>query len=199
MAHEPHSLTDVVEGIEDLTEGKRKVCLGDALDQFGSRSFGPILVILPLLESSPLGAIPGFPTALSVLIALIAAQIALGREHLWIPAFIEKRPISARKLGRAAEKVEGVAAWIDKWFKGRLKWLTGATATRIAAFLIIGLCVLVPPLEFVPFAASAPMIAIAMFGLALMVRDGLLMLVASAATVGVLVTAVLVLGGGGAS
>ena len=36
----------------------------------------------------------------------------------------------------------------------------------------------VPPLELVPFASSAPMIAIAAFGLAITVRDGVLMLVA---------------------
>jgi hypothetical protein len=37
------------------------------------------------------------------------------------------------------------------------------------------LCLTVPPLEFIPFASTAPMAAIAAFGLAMTLRDGLLM------------------------
>ena len=50
--------------------------------------------------------------------------------------------------------------------------------------MILLLCCLVPPLELVPFASSAPMLAIAAFGLALMVRDGLLMLAAFTLSLG---------------
>lgn len=38
---------------------------------------------------------------------------------------------------------------------------------------------MVPPLELFPFASSAPMAAIAPIGLALLLRDGALMVVAS--------------------
>jgi hypothetical protein len=40
-----------------------------------------------------------------------------------------------------------------------------------------------PPLELLPFASTAPMAAIATFGLALLVRDGVLMLVATCLSV----------------
>ena len=51
---------------------------------------------------------------------------------------------------------------------------------RRAAAVVVALCCTVPPLELIPFASSAPMLAIAAFGLAILVRDGLLMLVALA-------------------
>ena len=54
---------------------------------------------------------------------------------------------------------------------------------KVAAVMILLLCLTVPPLEFLPFASSAPMLAIAAFGLALTVRDGLLMLIATALSV----------------
>ena len=41
---------------------------------------------------------------------------------------------------------------------------------------ILLLCCTVPPLEFLPFASSIPMLAIAVLGLALTVRDGALVL-----------------------
>ena len=51
---------------------------------------------------------------------------------------------------------------------------------RIAAVMVMALCLTVPPLELVPFGSTAPMLAIAAFGLALLVRDGLLMIAALA-------------------
>lgn len=47
-----------------------------------------------------------------------------------------------------------------------------------AAAGAIGLALMVPPLELIPFASSAPMIAITVFGLALLAHDGVLMLLA---------------------
>ena len=56
--------------------------------------------------------------------------------------------------------------------------LTKGIWLRIAALAILVLCLTIPPLEFLPFASSGPMLAIAAIGLALLVRDGLVMLFA---------------------
>ena len=184
MGKEPKSLEDVVEGVEHIVENSDAVSLGDALDEFGSRSFGPFLVLLPLIEISPLGGIPGVPTALAVLIALIAVQIVFGKEHIWLPQFVQKRKIGSEKLGKFAEKLEKPAHKVDGWFHSRLRWLTSGWWVRAQALVIIGLCAMVPPLEVVPFASSAPMLAIAAFGLALLVRDGLLTLAAGLLSAG---------------
>lgn len=200
MSQEPQSLEEVVEGIETLSEKSDEVCLGDALDEFGSRSFGPLLVVIPLVEISPVGGIPGLPTVLALILALIALQILIGKDHVWLPDFIQKRSMGAKKLGRFAHRLEGIAERADHLFHGRLQWLTGVWPTKVAAILIIVLCATVPPLEVVPFASSAPMLAIAAFGLALLVRDGLLMLIATLLTGGALavaVTAMISFGGGG--
>lgn len=193
MAHEPHSMGEVVEGIEELADGKRVVCLGDALDRFGKASFGPVLIVLPLIELSPIGGIPGLPTALAILIALIALQLLFGRDHLWLPGFVERRSLAADKLHKGAEKLEGLATRMDRWFKGRLRWLTRGPALKVAALCVIALCATVPPLELIPFASSAPMLSIAAFGLALTVRDGLMMLMAMALTAAAMVAAAVML------
>ena len=67
---------------------------------------------------------------------------------------------------------------MDRWFHGRLPILTSGPFVRAAAGAIILLALAVPPLELVPLATTAPMAAIAAFGLALVVRDGLLMMAA---------------------
>ncbi|WP_338446885.1 exopolysaccharide biosynthesis protein [Pelagerythrobacter marensis] len=199
MNEDPHSIEDVLDGIEELGEQRDEVCFGDALDEFGRRSFGPVLLFLPLIELSPIGGIPGVPTFLALAIALIAGQLLLGREHVWLPQFVERRAIAGDTLARAAHRLDGAAETIDGWFKGRLRAFTRPPWPRIAALMVIVLCCTVPPLEFLPFASSAPMIAIAAFGLALMVRDGLLMLIAFALSLGAagLVVALAVSGSAG--
>jgi len=175
---EPHSLGDVVDGLEELAEAGGDVTVGDALDKFGKRSFGPFLMIPALLEITPIGGIPGIPTALAIFIALIAIQMVLGRDHIWVPDFVEARSVSAKKLHQADGVLEKIAKKTDKWFRGRLRWLTSHNAARLSALLVIALAASVPPLEVLPFASSAPMLAIAAIGLALIVRDGLLMVLA---------------------
>lgn len=176
MSKEPHSVGDVVEGLEELAEKEEKVSFGDVLDEFGNRSFAPIILVLALLELTPIGGIPGVPSALAACIALIAAQLLFAREHIWVPGFIEKRAVKGKSLHKGTDKLDGIAEKMDSLVKGRLKWLTRGRALQVAAALIIILCATVPPLEVLPFASSGPMIAIAIMALAIMVRDGLAML-----------------------
>lgn len=181
MAEEPHSVGDVLDKLRELADESEDgggVQLGHAVEAFGSRGYGPFLVVTPLVEISPLGGVPGVPTTLAVIIFLIAIQIVLGREHLWLPGFLAKRTVSADKVRKVADKSEGIARFLDKWFHGRLPKLTQGPFVRIAGALVILLTLTVPPLEILPFATTAPMLAILAFGLALMVRDGVLMIAA---------------------
>ena len=102
----------------------------------------------------------------------------LVKDHLWLPGILKNRSVEGEKLANAAEDMEKVGKWMDKIFHGRLKIFTGPTAARIASIVIAVLCLAIPPLELLPFAVALPMAVIAAFGIALTVRDGLLMLVA---------------------
>ena len=187
--HEPESVGEVIGELDDLAARGTKVRVDDVLDDFGRRSFGPIIMILALLEISPLGAVPGIPTTLAAIISLVALQLLFGRTHIWLPQFILNRAVESKKLHRAVRKLRGVARWLDDHSRGRLDALTKGISIKIAAIAILVLCATVPPLEMLPFASSGPMIAIAAIGLALVVRDGLVMLLA-------LALAVAALGGG---
>ena len=186
MNDNPQSVADVLEGIEDIAEERREVCIGNLLDTYGNRSFGPLIIMLALLELSPLGGIPGVPSFLAFLIGLVALQLVLGREHVWMPKVIERRTVRSRKLIKAVHKLETVADFIDGLSSRRLQWLTQPPFPRVAGAVVVMLCLTVPPLELLPFASSAPMLAIAIVGLALITRDGLFMLIAFVATVAAL-------------
>lgn len=173
---EPESVKDVLGELDELAATHDNVCIGDVLDDFGGRSFGPLIMLPALLELSPVGGIPGVPTFLALIVALTAAQLLLGKEHVWMPQFIQQRSVSGRNLHKAVGKLRGVGDFLDRHSEGRLENLTRGPAIKLVAVAILMLCATVPPLEFLPFASSIPMLAIAILGLALLVRDGGLVL-----------------------
>ncbi|MEN8677159.1 MAG: exopolysaccharide biosynthesis protein [Alteriqipengyuania sp.] len=192
-------MTDILDRLVDVGDKNDSVSIGDIVGTFGSRSYGPVLLVPALIGVSPVGGIPTVPTILAATLLLIVIQLVFGKEHLWLPGILKNRSVEGEKLANAAEDMEGVGKWMDKIFHGRLEMFTGPTAARIAAGVVALLCLAVPPLELLPFAVALPMAVIAAFGIALTVRDGLLMLLAflgSGAAFYVLVTQVL-LGSGG--
>lgn len=186
MADDPHSVGDILDRLDDLAAKQEELTLGRTVEAFGHRSYAPFLIILPLLEISPLGAIPGLPTMLALVIALIAVQMLFGRKHLWLPGFLANRSVTSAKAKKAIKKVRPIAERMDKWFHGRLPALTKGPMVRVAAAAIIVMTLAVPPLELLPMATTAPMAAIAAFGMALLVKDGLLMVIAFTAAAGAL-------------
>jgi hypothetical protein len=194
--HEPESLTDVLDAIANLADEKDTVSIHDVREEIGARSFGPFLLVPALIEISPIGGIPGLPTVIAVIIGLFAVQIVFGRKHLWLPQFVERRTISSNKLGKAMNTLRPVARVTDRLFKPRLKWLTKPPWLQGMAALCIALCFTVPPLELIPFASTAPMGTIALFGLSLTVRDGLIAGIAALTSLGAIYLVYSVLAGG---
>jgi hypothetical protein len=180
------SIGEVVDGIEDIAEKEDKVSIDDLLDTFGDRSFAPLMLILALIGVSPVGAIPTVPTILALCISIIAVQMAWGRKHIWLPGFITRRGVSSRRLTKGEGLLRKIAKVLDAVAKGRMKVLASGPARRVVAGLIVVLCLALPVLELVPFAAAAPFLAIALLSLAMMVRDGLVMLIGGAAALAAL-------------
>ena len=191
-----HSASDILDRLRDVANDEEQVPIGDVVEAMGARSFGPFIMLPALIEISPLGAVPGVPTFLALVIAITAAQLLFGRDHLWLPGFVRNRSAKSEKVLKAVDRLRPIAEWMDRWFHGRMKRFASGPFPRIAAACVIALAMTVPPLEFIPFASTAPMAAIAAFGLALIVRDGLLMLIAGVLTVAALGTGIALAGGG---
>ena len=179
-------MSGVNEILDDLCDVSHdgKVTIEEMADAFGHRGAAPFLIIPPLLEISPIGGIPGLPTFLALTVAIFAAQIAVGRDEPHVPGKLGRRGVDGDKLRTAVEKLRPIARKVDNLFHGRLSPLTTKPMRQFAAVIVLGLCLIVPPLELVPFASTLPMAAILAFGLAFLFRDGLLMLFAFAVAIG---------------
>jgi hypothetical protein len=177
MKEEQGALTEIVEELEKASEGGDTVEVGQLIDALDHRGYGPALAVLPLIELTPIGGIPGFPTFLALTLALLTIRLLMGYEHFWAPNWLRRRKLKSERVIKSVEWLKPVSLRIDAKLHKRLSRFAGATGRRAACIVILGLLLTVPPLEIVPFATSGPMIVIAIFGLGLLYRDGLLMLV----------------------
>ena len=186
MPTAPHCVADTLDCLDTIAEDSETVSLGSILDAFGTRSYGPMIMLPALIELTPVGAFPGVPSFLALTIMVVAFQKMIGRPRPWLPRLIADRSVSAAKLAKASDTLRPVAERMDTIFQRRLKFMTRAPFSQIASAMVILLCLTVPLLEVLPFASSVPMITIAAFGLAVLVRDGVAMIAALALSLGAL-------------
>ncbi|WP_373356490.1 exopolysaccharide biosynthesis protein [Pseudoroseicyclus sp. CXY001] len=176
-ADDPHSVTDILDRMQEAAEGE-SVPLRDLVAALGEASFVPLLFAPALALVTPLSGIPLFSSACGVLIVLVASQMLLNREHLWLPDWLMRRELPSDRLKNATRWMRKPAAFLDRISRRRLEvfvvrpfdWVTEA------ACLVCGL--VMPALEFVPFTSSIMGAAVAFFSLGLLVRDGLFSLIA---------------------
>lgn len=170
---------------EAREEAGDRLPVGDLLEQVGGRSFGVLLLIPGLLMVSPLSGIPGLPSATAVAVVLIAAQMAFGRDHFSLPGWVERRTIPGERFDKALRFLRPGARFIDRLLRPRLCALTSGAASRLIAALAILIGASMIPLDLVPFANTTAGLALSALGLALVARDGIVLLLGLAFCAGV--------------
>lgn len=170
-----------------------EVSVDDLLDRLGRTSFTTLLLTVSLLVVTPLSTIPGFSSFCGILIVWIAGQKLLGRPHVYLPAWLRRRSVSAEALVGAIDRIRPPAGWLDRFTRPRLGLLVRAPLRPIVV-AFTGLCGAVMPfLEIIPLTSSILGAAVLLVALGLLTRDGLLILAALvpvAVLVGVATTAV---------
>ncbi|WP_395671773.1 exopolysaccharide biosynthesis protein [Phenylobacterium sp.] len=176
---EPKNLEDLLSKLDRAADSKgAKVSVGEIMETVGKRSFGPLLLLTGLLGMTPVSAVPTAPTIIATITFLVAVQLLFGREAVWIPRALEKLSLKAERVRKAASISRRPARLVDRLVKPRLSILTRPWADRMVAAVCILAALATPPLELLPFVAFVPALAVATFGLALVARDGLLVLIA---------------------
>jgi hypothetical protein len=112
---------------------------------------------------------------------LISAQMVFGRASPWFPGWIDRRGVTKTELRKLIEKMGPVEARVERIFRPRMAELTGATAARAIGLL----CMILSAVAGLPILMihNAPAVAIVLFGLALIYRDGALVILGAIAAV----------------
>lgn len=177
-------LEDIVDEAIALSKDGR-VTMHDMLTAWDDRSYGPLFVLLGFMGGTPLAIVPGAAAVVGIVIALLALQMALGNNHPWLPGWALKQSVSEDALKSARDKMQPTLAAIDRYIMERWSWFAGALMRRIAAGVVFALGLLMVPFDAIPFAVAAPAWTVVLFGVAITARDGLVMIVATAACAGI--------------
>jgi hypothetical protein len=172
------------------SEGTDRLTFTDLAAQLRSRAWGGLLFLFAAINVLPLP--PGTSVFFAIPLMIVSAQMVLGRASPWFPKRIDRRGVTKQELSRLVGKIEWLEVRIERLFKPRLAVLTGPVATRVIG-LVCFLLALVAAIP-VPLFHVAPAVAIIFFGLALIYRDGALVIVAALAAVLSIVIDALVIG-----
>jgi hypothetical protein len=174
------------------TAGPDRITFSELAGQLHSRVWGGLLFIFAAINVLPLP--PGTSTFIAIPLVLVSAQMVFGRASPWFPARIDRRGVTKAELQRLIGKMGWFETRVERIFRPRLGHLTGPAATRAIGLvcLVLSLIAGLPILMI----HNAPALAIVLFGLALIYRDGVLVIVAAvAAVLSILFDAALVIWG----
>lgn len=187
----PLPLSKRLEQIIEET-GPDRLTFTELAKQLHSRAWGGLLFIFAAINCLPLP--PGTSTFFALPILIVAAQMVLGRESPWFPRRLDRRGVTKQELSRLISKMGWLETKVERIFKPRLAQLTSPAATRVIGLVcfLLGLVAAIP----IPLFHVAPALAIVMFGLALIYRDGALVIAAAVAAVLSITVDALIVGSG---
>jgi hypothetical protein len=116
--------------------------------------------------------------------------MAFGKHHPWLPRWVLNRSVRKKALVKARDKSERTVSFLDNLVSERLTWASGSIARRVAAIIVVALGLSMVPFEAIPFAGVAPAFGVVLFGVAITARDGLVMIISTAAAIGVAIFAI---------
>jgi hypothetical protein len=157
----------------DHGDPEERLLLGNILQDLQQSAFGVFLFVAILPAFIP---IPGVGGAVSgPLILLIGGQMLFGLRRPWLPKFIANRGPKRGTMHRFLARIDGALRRLDKLLKPRLPaLLVPRLAHALTGLLLILVAVLLSlPIPFTNYLFGFQLL---LFALALLERDGMLML-----------------------
>ena len=146
--------------------------LGDLLSRLDERAFGFLLLLFALPCCIPL--LWGIPQIVALPMLALAAQMAAGGRHPWLPEKLRQRTFSISSFQNVLTRAEKYVGWMERFATPRIRAVTSPLATRIVgALLLVPIASILTPL---PGTNTAPGIGVAIAALGLIERDGILVI-----------------------
>lgn len=171
------TVREVVDSVLKVTDSET-VTLGDLIISAGRASFTPLLFLPAVALATPLSGIPMFSTTMGILIFLVALQMLMGRDHLWMPTWLLNMQTKTGRIRDAFGRLDPVVTWLDNRTHKRLTFLAHRPFVFVPQLLCLVSGLIIPLLEFVPFSSSLMGVAVALLALGMLARDGAMLLIA---------------------
>lgn len=180
-----HSEDKLSHQLQQMLEksGGHDMTFGEVINSFGRRSHAVMMVFLSFPLCSPVG-IPVLTTSLGVALSLICLFLALNRPP-WMPRRIRDKIIPHDRLVHITERLLKMTQKVEHLLHPRLlKLASDGPIVRVhGAYAMVLALMAAMPLTL-PLNNMIPALPVLLIGLALLERDGLLILIAYAASIG---------------
>ena len=161
--------------LHKLAEGdpQQTVYMRDLFSNFGERGFGMLLFFstLPAFIPIPVGGPLSGP-----LVVLVGLQMMALRKQPWLPKFIADRGPRRHFIQSFERKISRLLKWVDRITTPRMQALIDAPYSRIFSgvlLVVLGILLSLP----IPFTNYVFGVLLIVFALALLERDGRLLLI----------------------
>ncbi len=184
--------------IEHLPEDH--LTLRELLATFGDEGMLLLTVLLTLVFLIPV-SIPGVSTVFGAAILLVGVSRLFGRP-LWLPRRLQDRQLPADRLRPGLQAGMKWVARMERisrprrlgvFAEGRMAGVVNNLAFIAAALLLMA------PFGFVPFSNTIPAVALLLYAIGMIQRDGGAILLGHLANIGTVVYFTILIGGGGAA
>jgi hypothetical protein len=155
----------------DLADLGQSVTVEDLRDALGDRGFAALLIMFAAINLLPLP--PGTSLVLGIPLLIVSAQMALGRATAWLPKFVLNKSIGRKHVLDLNKRLSPKLEALERFVQPRLWPFPRRTADRWIGWIafVLALAVTVP----VPFGNWMPALSIAILGIALSERDGIVL------------------------
>jgi hypothetical protein len=168
--------------LQELTQAFQgdKISVGELVDSLDSRAHGVLLLILALPMCIP--NIPGISTIFGILMIAPALGLLFGQRRLWLPRQVRAWTFPREGFNKALRVAIGGLKRVEFLIKPRLSFLTRWPLTSLVGFqtFLMAIVLILP----IWGANLSPGVTVTLTALALMQRDGLLMLLSVPCAVG---------------
>lgn len=166
------STSDVLLSVIREHPGER-MSIQDIMNGLAERSFGFLLLLFGII--SAIAIVPGLATVTAIPLLFFSLQMLFGAKTPWLPRSIAGRQFAKADLEATIMRGIPLMRWVEKLCRPRLLFLTGGFGERLLGLIVFVLAVVIalpgPGTNFLPGVATAFM------AIAIINRDGLLVLV----------------------
>lgn len=179
----PESVAGILNRARFSLDGD-EVSVRDVVEAMGRASFAPLLMLPAMIVASPASGVPGLSSICGISIALIAFQMIARRDHVWLPDWIMRRHAPRDRIRKALDWLCPPALFLDRVTRQRVCMLVEPPVLIVPQIICLLAGAMMPMLELVPFTSSLLGFAVAVMAVAMVTRDGLLVLLGLSTIVG---------------
>lgn len=166
----PRRFSDTLEQLG--VRGGDRLHLGEIAEAFGERAFGAVMLLFAIVNMLPWP--PGGTTLTGAPLLFLSAELAWGRDSLWLPKWLDRASVSRATFRALSGRLMKIIRFSEGLSRPRLYFMTG----RLGQALIGLSCLILSAILVLPVFGGnlIPAVAIGLFSLGLMQRDGLIVL-----------------------